>query len=185
MNGGNGGQGGAANADILTASLINQASAHASATGGSGGEVNNGSNSQAGHGGNAAATVSASSTVAWWWVDTRAESAAQGGSGGSSTLNLDFYFNLVAANNSGYDFNFIVGNATAPAVPIPGTVMLLGSGLVVLVFLKQNVHGLTRSLITLRGRATRPCLFWFVKPAQQLGGVSPLPARQGKLLGFD
>ena len=61
--------------------------------------------------------------------------------GYDSFLNLSFDYSLVAANSSGFDFNFIVGNAKCSPTPLPGTVVLLGSGLVVLIFLKRKFVG--------------------------------------------
>jgi hypothetical protein len=57
-----------------------------------------------------------------------------------SNLNLTFNYSLVGSNDSGFDFNFIYGNGT-PQVPIPGTVWLLGSGLVGLIGLKRKCLG--------------------------------------------
>ena len=56
--------------------------------------------------------------------------------GGSSDLTMDFGFMMGGANDASFDFNFIYGPTTP--VPIPGTALLLGSGLVGLFGLKRK-----------------------------------------------
>ena len=56
--------------------------------------------------------------------------------GGSSDLAMDFGIMMGGANDTSFDFNFIYG-PTTPA-PIPGTALLLGSGLVGLFGLRRK-----------------------------------------------
>ena len=55
-----------------------------------------------------------------------------------SDLDLIFNCSLVASNNSGADFNFVYGNGTPQVIPLPGSALLLLTGLAGLGILRKK-----------------------------------------------